>query len=164
MSFQTTDLCDANEEAITAGRLRILAPILRHYGGRKRFAGPATTLKVFEDNSFVRKMLEQPGYGRVLVIEGAGSLRCALLGDQLAEMAVRNTWAGVVVHGCIRDSLAIATLDLGVMALATHPQKSVKRNVGEIDVTISFGGVRIQPGEWVYADEDGILVSESALD
>lgn len=164
MSFQTTDLCDANEEAISAGRLRVLAPMLRHYGGRKRFAGPATTLKLFEDNSFVRKMLEQPGYGRVLVVEGAGSLRCALLGDQLAEMAVRNTWAGVIVHGCIRDSLAIGALDLGVMALATHPQKSVKRNVGEIDVAVSFGGVRVLPGEWIYADEDGVLISDSALD
>ncbi|GAA5180200.1 ribonuclease E activity regulator RraA [Niveibacterium umoris] len=163
MTFQTTDLCDANEGLLAEGRLRVLEPHFRHFGGRQRFSGPISTLKLFEDNSFVRKQLEQPGYGRVLVVDGGGSLRCALLGDQLAEMAVRNAWGGVLVYGCVRDTAAIGTLDLGVMALAPHPQKSLKRNVGEIDVTIAFGGVRLHPGEWLYADEDGVLVSETPL-
>jgi len=163
MSFQTTDLCDEHDDLLATGRLRVLQPIFRHFGGRSSFAGPVTTLKLFEDNSLVRQTLEKPGYGRVLVIDGGGSLRCALVGDQLAALAVRNAWAGILVFGCIRDSRAISALDLGVMALATHPQKSVKRNTGELATPVSFAGTRIGTDEWLYADEDGVLISDTQL-
>lgn len=162
MEFLTTDLCDAHEEAI-GGDLRVVAPMFRSYGGRAAFCGPIATLKLFEDNSLVRKAVEQPGDGRVLVIDGGGSLRRALVGDQLAALGVKNGWSGIVVYGCIRDSRAIAQMDIGVFALATHPQKTVKRNVGEQDVPVTFGGVTFHPGEWLYADEDGVLVSRVPL-
>lgn len=164
MSFATADLCDRHEDQLRAGTLRVLAPMFRSYGGRPGFHGPIATLKLFEDNSFVRKALEQPGNGRVLVIDGGGSLRRALVGDQLAALGVKNDWAGIVVYGCIRDSAAIATMDIGVFALATHPQKTDKKNVGEADVPITFGGVTFRPGEWLYADSDGVLVADKALD
>lgn len=157
-TIQTADLCDAHEDA-----LQILMPMMHSYGGRAAFGGPITTLKLFEDNALVRKTLEGPGNGRVLVIDGGGSLRCALVGDQLAQLGVRNGWAGLVVYGCIRDSAAIAGMDLGVMALATHPRKTVKRNTGEADLTVTFGGVSFVPGHFLYADADGIVVSPRAL-
>lgn len=158
MDFLTTDLCDANE-----GKVRVVAPMFRSYGGRKAFCGPIATLKLFEDNGLVRKALEQPGNGRVLVIDGGGSLRCALVGDQLAALGVKNGWNGIVVYGCIRDSRAIGGMDIGVFALATHPQKTVKKNQGDADVPVCFGGVTFQPGEWLYADEDGVIVSADTL-
>lgn len=158
MSIQTADLCDENP-----GNVRVVAPMFRAYGGRSAFGGAIATLKLHEDNSLVRQALESRGNGRVLVIDGGGSLRCALVGDQLASLAVKNGWAGIVVYGCIRDSKAIAGMDIGVRALHTHPLKSVKRGVGEIDLTVTFGGVDFRPGEFLYADEDGIIVSESAL-
>lgn len=162
-TFATTDLLDAHETLLANGQVQVAAPLLRSYGGRARCHGSITTLKLFEDNSLVRSTLGQPGRGRVLVVDGGGSLRCALLGDQLAQLAVDNGWAGVVVHGCIRDSKAIADMDLGVWALATQPLKSVKRNVGEIDLPVVFAGVRFQPGAWLYADEDGLIVATEAL-
>lgn len=162
MEFLTTDLCDAHEASI-GGDLRVVVPMFRSYGGRAAFCGPIATLKLFEDNSLVRKALEQPGAGRVLVIDGGGSLRRAVVGDQLAALGVKNGWAGIVVYGCIRDSRAIGGMALGVFALATHPQKTVKKNVGEADVPVTFGGVTFHPGEWLYADEDGVLVSRTAL-
>ncbi len=158
MNIQTADLCDAHED-----KLAVVAPMFASYGGRSAFGGPITTLKLFEDNSLVRKVLEGPGAGRVLVIDGGASMRCALVGDQLAELAVNNGWAGILVYGCIRDSKAIGEMDLGVFALGTHPRKTVKRNIGEIDLAVSFGGVSFHPGDYVYADEDGVVVSASAL-
>jgi regulator of ribonuclease activity A len=158
MNIQTADLCDANE-----GRVRIVMPMFRSYGGRRAFGGPIATLKVFEDNSLVRSALESPGEGRVLVVDGGGSLRCALVGDQLALLGVKNGWAGVIVYGCIRDSKAIGTMDIGAFALATHPLKSIKKGVGEGDIPVTFGGVTFVPGHYVYADEDGVIVSEQAL-
>lgn len=158
MDFQTADLCDQHE-----GKVRVLAPMFRSYGGRRAFHGAIATLKLFEDNSLVRKALESPGNGRVLVVDGGGSLRCALVGDQLAQLGVKNGWAGIVVWGCIRDSRAIGQMDIGVFALATHPQKSVKRGAGEADLPVSFGGVNFLPGHHLYADEDGVIVAESAL-
>jgi len=158
MHLLTTDLCDAHE-----GEVRVVAPMFRSYGGRRAFCGPIATLKIFEDNGLVRKALESPGNGRVLVIDGGGSLRCALVGDQLAELGVKNGWNGIVVYGCIRDSRAIAAMDIGLFALATHPQKTVKKNQGDIDVTVTFGGVAFVPGEWLYADEDGVIVSKAGL-
>lgn len=163
MNFSTADLCDQHEELIRAGHLRVVAPMFRSYGSRPAFAGRIATLKLFEDNSFVRKALEQPGEGRVLVIDGGGSLRRAVVGDQLAALGVKNGWQGIVAYGCIRDSAAIAGMDLGVFALATHPQKTDKKNVGEADVPVTFGGVTFKPGEWLYADADGVLVADQAL-
>ncbi|GLT21571.1 MULTISPECIES: ribonuclease E activity regulator RraA [Zoogloea] len=158
MDFQTTDLCDANE-----GKVRAVAPMFRSFGGKTRFAGPIRTLKVFEDNSLVRSTLETAGNGAVLVVDGGGSMRCAMVGDQLALLGVKNNWAGIVVYGCIRDSGPIAGMDIGVFALGTHPMKSVKKGAGDVDIPVTFGGVTFTPGEYIYADEDGVIVSATAL-
>lgn len=158
MDFQTTDLCDANE-----GKVRAVAPMFRSFGGRTRFAGPIRTLKVFEDNSLVRSTLETAGNGAVLMVDGGGSMRCAMVGDQLALLGVKNNWAGIVVYGCIRDSGPIAGMDIGVFALGTHPMKSVKKGAGDADIPVTFGGVTFTPGEYIYADEDGVIVSANAL-
>ncbi len=158
MSFSTADLCDAHD-----AKVRVATPIFRHYGGRAAFCGPVATLKIHEDNGLVRKALDTPGEGRVLVVDGGGSLRCALLGDQLAALAVKNGWAGVIVWGCIRDSAAIGAMDLGVLALATHPRKTVKQNLGTADVPVSFAGIEFRPGTWVYADADGLIVADGPL-
>jgi regulator of ribonuclease activity A len=120
-------------------------------------------VRCFEANPLVRACLEEPGAGRVLVVDGGGSKRCALLGDNIAAMAVRNGWAGIIIHGCIRDSADIGRMDLGVKALATHPLKSAKRDAGLRDVPVAFAGVRVAPGDWVYADGDGVLVSPTEL-
>lgn len=158
MDFQTADLCDAHE-----GKLRVVSPMFRNYGGRARFGGRIATLKVFEDNSLVRSALETPGDGRVLVVDGGGSMRCALVGDQLALLGVKNGWTGVIVYGCIRDSRAIGSMDIGAFALGTHPLKSIKKGAGDADIPVSFGGVTFVPGEYVYADEDGVIVSATPL-
>lgn len=157
-SIQTADLSDTHGDAVS-----IVAPMFSSYGGRAAFGGPMATLKVFEDNSLVRKTLETPGKGRVLVVDGGGSMRCALVGDQLAVLGVRNGWAGIVVYGCIRDSKAIGEMDIGVFALGTHPLRSVKRDVGESEVVLRFGGVSFHPGQYLYADEDGVIVAAQAL-
>ena len=141
------------------GRKMVAEPIFCSFGLRARFGGPVSTVRVFEDNVLVRAALEEPGEGRVLVVDGGGSLRCALLGDRLAALARDNQWAGVVVHGCIRDSAEIDGMDVGVRAMATHPRKSVKRGEGERDVPVAMAGIRIAPGEYLYADEDGVIVS-----
>ena len=161
--FHTADLLDQHEDAARAGRVRVVEPMFRAFGGRPRFHGAIATLKVFEDNSLVRTALEEAGKGRVLVVDGGGSMRCALLGDQLAELAEENDWAGVVVNGCIRDSAAIGELGVGVKALGVHPLKSVKRGVGERDIPVRFAGVNFIPGHYLYADEDGLIVSEKPL-
>ena len=163
MDFQTADLCDKHEDEVRSGRLRIVAPMFRSFGGRSAFHGPVSTLKIFEDNSLVRKVLETAGAGRVLLIDGGGSLRCALVGDQLAQLAADNGWAGVVVYGCIRDARVIAGMPIGILALGVHPLKSIKRGIGEAGIAVSFGGVTFAPGEHLYADCDGVLVSPAAL-
>lgn len=149
----TADLCDELGPAVT-----VTEPGWRDYGGNPAFSGPAATVRCHDDNSKVREMLESPGQQRVLVVDGGGSMQCALLGDMLAELAVRNGWCGVVVNGCIRDSVAIGQLPIGVKALATHPRKSVKAGNGETQVTLDFRGASIAPGDTIYADSDGILV------
>jgi regulator of ribonuclease activity A len=154
----TADIYDIFSE-----QLQVAAPLFRDFGGRLQFSGPVLTLKVFEDNSFVRAALEEPGDGRILIVDGGGSLRCALLGDQLAELGVRNGWNGIIVYGCVRDSQSLAELDIGIKALATNPRKSVKRNLGERDVGVRFAEVEFKPGDYVYADPDGILISETPL-
>ena len=151
--FKTADLYDIHEEA-----LQVCSPVFRHFGGHRAFHGPIATLKCFEDNSRVRELLGQPGQGRVLVVDAGGSLRCAMLGDQLARLAVDNGWAGVVMYGCIRDAVEIGQMPVGVMALATHPRKSVKRGVGEVGGSVAFAGVSFRPDAWLYADEDGIVI------
>lgn len=156
-SYATTDLSDANPD------VPAIEPLFSDFGGRTAFHGPAHTLKLHEDNSLVRAALEQPGEGKVLVVDGGGSERCALLGDQLAALAVNNGWAGVLVYGCIRDSEAIMEMDIGVKALATHPKKSEKRGVGLENIAVTFAGVTIKPGDMIYADGDGILVSERPI-
>jgi len=158
MELLTADLCDTHE-----GQVRIVAPMFSSFSGCTAFCGRIATLKLFEDNSLVRNALESPGENRVLVIDGGGSLRRALVGDQLAALAVKNGWAGIVVYGCIRDSRAIGTMEIGVLAIDTHPMKTEKKNVGEADIPVSFGGVTFTPGEWLYADEDGVIVSTPAL-
>lgn len=163
MPTPTTDLCDAHEDQLADGRLRVLQPLFQPYGGAPAFAGPVATLRCFEDNSLVRAALEEPGHGRVLVVDGGGSLRCALLGGNLAKLAERNGWAGVVVNGCVRDVDEIAECAIGVRALASHPRKSDKRGIGTRDVVVEFAGARIAPEEWIYADRDGVLVAAAAL-
>lgn len=158
MSFLTTDLYDANE-----GRVAVVEPMFRAYGGRARFAGQVVTLKVYEDNTRVREVLAESGQGKILVVDGGGSKRCALLGDQIAELAVKNGWEGVVIYGCIRDSVAINALDIGVRALDTNPKKTVKRNEGQRDLVLAFGAVEFVPGHWLYVDEDGLLLSATPL-
>ncbi len=158
MSFMTADLYDHYAQALS-----VVEPIFLDYGGNKQFHGPIVTVKVFEDNTLVRKALEQPGDGRVLVIDGGGSLRCALVGDQIAALAMNNNWSGLVVFGCIRDSADIGELAIGVKALNTNPAKSVKRGEGLQDVNVRFAGVEFVPGHYLYADGDGIVVSQDAL-
>ena len=138
--------------------VQVVEPAWFDYGAHIAFSGPAATVRCHDDNSKVREMLESPGEGRVLVVNGGKSVHCALLGDMLAELAVENGWVGVIVNGCIRDSQAIGKLPLGVKARATHPRKSVKAGKGETQVTLAFGGVTIAPGDMIYADADGILV------
>ena len=163
MSKPTTDLCDAHEDQLADGRLRVLQPVFQSYGAVPAFAGPAATLRCFEDNTLVRAALEEPGQGKVLVVDGGGSLRCALLGGNLGKLAERNGWAGVIVNGCVRDVDEIAECSIGVRALASHPRKSDKRGGGVRDVVVEFAGTRIQPGEWIYADRDGVLVAAAPL-
>ena len=162
MTFKTPDLCDQYE--VHLGKtVRVVAPMFQRYGGRPSFAGQIVTLKLFEDNSLVREAFAGDGKGKVLVVDGGGSQRCALVGDQLAILANKNGWEGVVVYGCIRDSGDINGIDIGVRALNTHPQKTQKRGIGERDVAVTFGGVTFNPGEYLYADEDGILVADRPL-
>lgn len=162
MTFKTPDLCDEFEAEL--GRtLRVVAPMFQAYGGRSAFCGQIATLKLFEDNSLVREALNEPGQGKVLVVDGGGSLRCALVGDQLAILGQKNGWEGIVVYGCIRDSGDINQLDIGVRALNTHPQKSIKKGVGDRNIPVTFGGVTFNPGEYLYVDEDGLLVSARPL-
>ncbi len=163
MTFATTDLCDDNPGLLEDVSLQALPPVLRHFGKRDKFAGPAATLKVHEDNALVRATLETPGEGRVLVVDGGGSLRRALVGGQLGLLAQNNGWAGVVVDGCVRDSAELAQCDVGIMALATHPQRSARDSVGKRDVVVQLAGVTVRPGDWIYADADGVLASRQKL-
>ena len=158
MSLKTTDLSDLHPKKVQAAE-----SLFRDFGGRKMFHGEIVTLKIFEDNSFVRKALEQNGESKVLVIDGGGSLRCALLGDQLGELAVKNKWNGVLVFGCVRDSEALSQLDLGIKALNTHPLKTEKRNEGQENIAVRFAGLDFVPGTFIYADEDGVLVTTEKL-
>lgn len=154
MSWTTADICDEHGDAV-----RVLEPRFHHLGATDRFCGPAATVLALEDNSLVREALGEAGEGRILVVDGGGSLRCALVGDRLATLAVANGWTGIVVWGAVRDTAVLKTLDIGVAALATHPRRSVKRDTGERGVPVRIAGVTIAPGDWLYADGDGIVVT-----
>ena len=156
--MKTCDLCDLHD-----AQVRVLELPLQDFGGRVAFNGVVSTVRAVEDNSRVREAVDEPGQGRVLVIDGGGSMRRAMIGDLLAAKAAENGWAGVVVFGAIRDSDAIATIALGVKALGTCPRKTDRRDAGERDVEVEFGGVRIRPGDWLCADEDGVVVADTDL-
>lgn len=158
MAIATADLYDDH-----ADRLAIAEPLFRDYGGHPAFHGAIETVKVFEDNVLVKQALGEPGRGRVLVVDGGGSTRCALLGDLLAQMAIDNGWAGIVLNAAIRDSAQIAAMAVGVKALATCPAKSVKRGEGQRGLAVRFAGVTFHPGAWLYADRDGLVVTADAV-
>jgi regulator of ribonuclease activity A len=155
--MKTADLCDAHPG------LRVLAPLFRDYGSVCEIAGAVVTLKVFEDNQLVRSVLETAGKGRVLVVDGGGSLRTALVGGNLGKLAETNGWAGVLVHGAVRDAAELATCRVGIKALATVPKKSAKTGAGEREVEVTFAGLTIRPTDWLFADEDGIVIADHAL-
>jgi regulator of ribonuclease activity A len=153
----TADLVDAHGDALQSCDVQF-----RDLGGRRRFHGEVRTVRCHEDNALLRSVLSTPGDGAVLVIDGGGSLHTALVGDVIAGLAVDNGWSGLVVHGAVRDSAALATLDLGVKALGTNPRTSTKTGAGEVDVTVIFGGVAFTPGDALWADEDGVVVLRAA--
>ncbi|MES2491627.1 MAG: ribonuclease E activity regulator RraA [Pseudomonadota bacterium] len=158
MSTATTDISDAHPE------LPICEPLFSDFGGKEKFHGPIRTLKIFEDNALVRSTLETPGKGAVLVVDGGGSVRCALVGGNLGVLAVKNGWAGIVVYGCVRDSEELSQQNVGIKAIAAHPRKSEKGlHSGHVDKVVNFAGVTFKPGAWLYADADGIVVSDKPV-
>ena len=159
MTKSTCDLCDAYE-----GIIQIAEPVFDSYGGRSVFSGEISTIQCPEDNSLVRERVASPGHGKVLVIDGFGSRRRSLLGDQLAEKAVANGWHGIIVYGAVRDVEALEKLDLGVLALAAIPLKTEKKGAGQRDLTLRFAGATFTPGHYVYADLNGLIVAPRALD
>lgn len=159
MPTPTADLCDVHGD-----HLHVLAPVFRDYGGLGSFAGPVTTLKVHEDNALVRSVLETPGAARVLVVDGAGSVNTALVGGRLAKLAETNGWAGVVVWGAVRDAVELRACRVGIRALATNPRPPAKRGAGARDIPVTVAGVTIAPGDWLCADEDGIVVAARPLE
>jgi len=154
----TPDLCDAFPELV-----RVVEPLFTNYGGRESFGGQIITVKCHEDNSLVKEHVANPGEGRVMVVDGGGSLRCALLGDMLAEKAAKNNWAGLIIFGCIRDVDEIRNTELGVQALRTTPIKSNRQGRGDLNIPVTFGGVTFEPGDYAYADNNGIIVSKQPL-
>lgn len=159
----TTDLCDANEQLFESGELQVLAPGLLRFGARERFCGVAQTIKLFEDNSLLAEAVKEPGEGQVLVVDAGGSVRCAVLGGNLARNAADNGWAGVMVFGAVRDVEEIDGCAIGVRALAVTPRRSIKRGEGQRDLVITVFGAQVRPGDWVYADRDGVLICGRSL-
>ena len=157
--FATADLIDAHEAVLQSCDLQF-----RDFGGRTRFHGPIRTVACREDNVLARATLSRPGHGSVLVIDGGGLLHRALVGDVIAGLAIENGWAGIVVNGAIRDAAAIAAMQIGLKALGTNPRRCAKTGLGAVDAPVAFGGVIFTPGAHLYADEDGIVVSEQALE
>ena len=159
MSWTTCDLYDAHE-----GVARVPQIAWRDFGGRTRFAGPVVTVKCFEDNSRIKALGATPGEGRVLVVDGEGGLRCALVGDMIGADFHRNGWAGLVIWGAVRDTAELGRLDLGVKALGAIPRKSVRRGEGVVDVELAFGGVAWRPGDVLFADEDGVILLDAGAE
>jgi regulator of ribonuclease activity A len=158
MDVATADLIDRHGDALQSCDLQF-----RQFGGRSRFWGRIRTVRCHQDNVLVRRVLSEPGSGQVLVVDGGGSLHTSLVGDVVAGLAQGNGWAGLVVHGAVRDVVALAGLEVGVKALGSNPRKSAKEATGEVDVPVAFGGVRFEPGAYLYSDEDGIVVAATAL-
>ena len=158
MEIATADLWDEHTTALKVVHLE-----LKNYGRKTAFCGEIVTLKVYEDNSYVRKTLEESGTGKVLVVDGGGSKRCALVGDNIAKLAMDNGWEGIIIYGCIRDAKVIATLDVGIKAIGTCPVKSRKQNVGSKGETLRIAGTEIVHGDYMYSDEDGVLLSKEKL-
>lgn len=158
MSFKTTDLYDECLES-----LQVATSIFRDLGGRSRFFGEIVTLKALEDNTFLKAAFETDGRGKVLVVDSAASMRCAMMGDVMAELGASNGWEGVVINGCIRDSVDVAKVNIGVKALGTTPRKTVKRDQGICDIPLHFADVTFNPGDHLYADEDGMVISQTPL-
>lgn len=161
-SFATCDLCDVYKND-TTGAFRVLPPVFRDFGAILKFSGTIATVKCHEDNTLVKAAVDSPGEGRVLVVDGGGSLRRALLGGNLGASAAKNGWAGVLIDGCVRDVAELATHRTGIRALASMPLPTEKRNEGQSDVAVQIQGVWVRPGDWLYADEDGMVVSARAL-
>jgi regulator of ribonuclease activity A len=159
MHIATADLCDAHPHDV-----QVAEPVLRDFGGTRAFAGAIVTVHVHDDNVLVRHALNHPGEGRGLVVDNEGSLRCALFGDQLGQMAADHGWSGVVVNGCVRDVARLARLPVGVKALAACPVRCGKEGKGRHNVSVRFAGVSFEPGAWVYADEDGLVVAARRLE
>lgn len=158
MNFTVPDICDEY-----LSQVQVLEPLFRPYGGRLKFRGEIITIKCFEDNSLVKETLATEGAGKVMVVDGGGSLRCALLGDILGAMAEKNGWEGLLINGCVRDVEFLKSIDIGVSALNSYPQKSQKRNEGQRDIPVRFAGVDFEPGQYLYADENGIVVARKEL-
>lgn len=154
----TADLCDMYAETV-----KVVDPIFKSYGLKSLFSGEIVTVKVHEDNVLVKNLLETDGTNKVLVVDGGGSLRCALVGGNLAQLAADNHWQGIVVYGCIRDSEEISKIPIGIKALNTHPLKSVKQGRGDTNIPVTFGGVTFFPNHYLYADFDGIIVASQQL-
>jgi regulator of ribonuclease activity A len=158
MAVVTADLCDE-----FGAEVRVAEPLFRDWGGAVAFAGPIETVRVFEDNALVRQVLETHGRGRVLVVDGGGSLRTALVGGNLAALAHRNEWTGLLIYGCVRDSEELRTVPIGLKALATVPRKSGKRGEGEQGVGVTFAGLTFTRGCHLYADRDGVIIANRDL-
>jgi regulator of ribonuclease activity A len=158
VDFTTADLCDEYPQLI-----RVLDPLFRNYGGTDRFSGPVETVQVYEDNTVVRETLEAQGRGRVLVVDGGGSFRCALVGGHLGQLAQRNGWSGLLINGCVRDMLELARISIGIRALNTVPMRSAKEGKGSVGATLTFAGVSFAPGKVLYADADGIILADREL-
>lgn len=162
LSFSTCDLCDAHKHDDDE-TLRVLPPLFQFWGGRRSFAGPVSTVRCFEDNSLVKAALDRPGNGGVLVVDGGGSLRRALVGGNVAAAAATNGWSGVVVNGCVRDAAELSAAPVGILALALVPMPTVKRGEGQSGIVLNFCGVVVRPGDWLYADADGTVISSVPL-
>ncbi|MEO5659492.1 MAG: ribonuclease E activity regulator RraA [Polaromonas sp.] len=162
LSFATCDLCDAHKND-RSGKFRVLPPVFKDFGDIRKFSGPVVTVKCFEDNSLVKAAVDSPGEGRVLVVDGGASLRHALLGGNLGAAAAKNGWSGVVIDGCVRDVAELAQCSTGIRALAAMPLPTEKRQQGQRDLAVQVQGVWIRPGDWLYADEDGMVVMASPL-
>ena len=157
--ISTADICDENPDKVRAAD----PGEFRDFGKKKCFYGKIHTVKCFENNPFVKAALEKNGAGKVLVVDGGGSFKCALLGDNLADIAIKNKWNGIIINGCVRDSKRLSLLNIGIKALSTIPLKSAKKNEGQENVSVYFAGIDFIPGEFVYCDEDGIVVSNKLL-
>ena len=159
----TADLCDAHEALFPKGLLFVIPPIFQNYGGGNSMAGEVFTLRCFEDNGLLKKVLEQPGQGRVLVVDAGGSDRCALVGGNLGALVEKNGWSGIVLNGCVRDVQELSELSVPVWAISSHPRRGSKHGAGEQQLPVDIAGGLVLPGDWCYADDDGIIVARQPL-